>query len=287
MIDTIRALLTRRPPWERRGHFRTGDQVLTHPCEPIAETVAWIKNGQVGLTHNAQTTALTVWTEASQVRHVHGCPPCQDDLAAQRIAWDKEQTAYWNQWPKGARDVYDQAMDEMIHHQDHTLSFGLDTPVAAWMRAEFDGRMHPSESPSLALGRIWATLDWPRICREHPDFVLEPVWLDNRDTAALLTAYQLLRSRGFDPYLDVDLEMELQPTPGEPTTITASGSVTRLAVEQPLDNDTYEEITCLLGEDASTHPYSSLNYPLLTDGPGEDHSQPYTPSTNDETVWGW
>ncbi|MDH6710754.1 hypothetical protein P3T27_007505 [Kitasatospora sp. MAA19] len=283
MISAVRRLLTRRPAWERRGHFRKGQQVLTHRGAPVTETVVWVKDGKVGMSHNG---LMTVWTEAAEVRHAHGCRPCLDDLNAQLTTHAEEQHTYWNQWPRDARDAHEKAMDDMVHGSDRTHSFGPNTRIPAWMRAEFDGRMHPSTSPSLALGRLWDPLDWPRICREHPDFVLEPAWQDDLNTDALVAAYQLLRDRRFDPYLDVDLEMELRPVPEAPAAITASAVVTRLAVEQQLDPDTYDEVVRLLG-DASTHPSSSLCYPMLPDGPGEDRTQPYTVSANTETVWGW
>lgn len=283
-MTAVRALLTRRPAWERQGHFTDGELVVTHGRDTVPSTVVWVREGKVGLAYRGEPLA---WIEAAGVRHAHSCTPCQQDLAAQRRVQAEEDAAYWAQWPAEALAAYDQVMGEMWTNPDSTRSFGADTPVAAWMRAEFDGNMYRSESPSLALGRIWRPLDWPRICREHPDFALEPVWQETGSTEALLTAYELLHGRGLEPYLDVDLELELGPNPGGRAVIGAFGSVTRLGVEQPLDEKTYGRIVRLLGEEPSSHPLSILRYPMRGDGPGKDFGKPYERRTFDETVWGW
>ncbi len=281
---TLLAKLARRPAWARRGHFEEGDLVVTHGRDTMPGTVVWVRGGKVGLAYRGVPTA---WTATTRARHAYFCSPCRKDLAAQRLVVAEKDTAYWRQWPADARVAYEQAMEEMVPGRDGTLSFGADTPVLPWLRAEFDGNMYRSESPSPALGRVRKPLEWPRICREHPDFLLEPVWQQGGSTEDLLTAYGLLHRRGLQPYLDVDLELELRPVPGGRTAIGVFGAVSRLAAERSVDEETYERVSHLLGEEPTSNPFSALRYPMRVDGPGKDFSKPYERSTHNETVWGW
>ena len=93
---------------------------------------------------------------------------------------------HWNRWPTAHREAFGAAMTDMVTNADGTRSFGPDTPVPAWLRREFDGRMGPSECPSLALAATREPRDWDRLLAEHPGLRLT----NHYDTALFSYSYR-------------------------------------------------------------------------------------------------
>ncbi|MFB7677852.1 hypothetical protein ACFC26_41280 [Kitasatospora purpeofusca] len=112
---------------------------------------------------------------------------------------------YSARWSPEHRRAWVAAVADMVHHPDRSRSFGPNTPVPDWARAEFDGRLREGESPTLTLGKVPGPVDWPRIVREHP-VQLENGYYDQApDGAAIVEAHELLTAAGFEPWMDTEI----------------------------------------------------------------------------------
>lgn len=289
VLESVRGLLARRPVWESKRHFAEGDMVLLAigGGDDFAGRVTWIRPDEIGVAYSrpwlADDPEMRTRAPRGQLRHAHGCEPCRSSMAELRLEAGLRESAYWDRWDPADRQAHAAAIKDMVVHNDHTLAFGPDTPVWPWLRAEFDGRMWGSECPSLSLARVTKPHDWGRIVREHPEFRLA-VWEGQQlpGPGELVEAYELLRERGRDPWLDVELEMKLVDG-----SIVVSGDVTALGAEQPLDDETYDQVAALMGREANQFPCSTMYRPMRADGPGKDHDAPFQRGSIKETSWDW
>ncbi|MFI9206285.1 hypothetical protein [Streptomyces sp. NPDC053048] len=153
----------------------------------------------------------------------------------------------WNRWPADCREAFGAAMTDMTANPDGTLSFGADTPVPAWVRREFDGRMHRSQCPSLALASTWEPRDWAGLLAAHPEMRLTNHYYDTPPgPQAILAAHELLRERGLEPWLDVELELTL--VGGQIVPEVGTGA---LYTPYPLSGEVQAEVSALLGDGAA------------------------------------
>ncbi|MEV4438071.1 hypothetical protein AB0K09_03480 [Streptomyces sp. NPDC049577] len=152
---------------------------------------------------------------------------------------------HWNRWPAAHREAFGAAMADMTTNPDRTLSFGPDTPVPAWVRREFDGRMYRSECPSLALASTWEPRDWARLLADHPEMRLTNHYYAAPDPQAILAAHELLRERGLEPWFDVELELNL--VDGQIVPEVGTGA---LYTPYTLSGDVQAEVSALLGDGA-------------------------------------
>jgi hypothetical protein len=284
------------PVWERDGHFQVGD--LVHmPPERYREKVEWVEGDRVGVLSNPANGSRGN-AFRSQIRHLHDCEPCMADAAAQAVAEEERENAYWKRWPADHRELHDAVMEDMQltagsdpslsacgHPSNHTrYKFGPNTPVREWMRTEFDGHLVASESPSLALGRIWDPVDWLRIEREHADdgLTITVPW-KGMTWPTVRSAYALARNAGLDVILDVDLEMD----PLDDHTIGVEAIPCWMVVEGIVPHEVEEQINSILGQAPHSYPHSRVLRPLYPDRPGIDYSAPYKHDTDDQTMWFW
>jgi hypothetical protein len=151
----------------------------------------------------------------------------------------------WSQWPAAHREAFGAAMADMVTNTDGTRTFGPHTPVPAWLRREFDGRMDPSECPSLALASTREPRNWTRLLTEHPEMRLTNHYYDQPEPRAILAAHELLRDRGLQPWLDVELELNLAGNQIVPDAGTGA-----LYTPRPLPADVRAEVSALLGPNA-------------------------------------
>lgn len=272
------------PAWEQDGHFQVGE--LVHmPPDRFREQVVWVKGDRVGVLTNP-VLDIRANASRSQIRHLQGCEPCMADAAAQAAAEEERESAYWDNWPADHRELHDTVMEDLVLTDagpHYRYRFGDRSPVREWMRTELDGHLVDDESPSLSLGRIWDPLDWPRIEDEHSGDGLS---IDNPwksvPWATIRAAFEILRDAECQPALDVTVDMD----PLDDGTIGAEIIVSELFVDRPIEDGTYEQVAALLG-DATEYPYSQIHYPMNSDGPGLDRTQPYTRNQYGATRWNW
>ncbi|MFJ8351302.1 hypothetical protein ACIQ9J_34050 [Streptomyces sp. NPDC094153] len=177
-------------------------------------------------------------------RPTHEEPLTQPE-ALLRSLHDRVGDERWNQWPAAHREAFGAAMADMVTNADGSRSFGPATPVPAWLRREFDGRMGPSECPSLALASTCEPRDWARLLTEHPEMRLTNHYYDEPEAVAILAAHELLRDRGLQPWLDVELELKLVGNQIVPDAGTGA-----LYTAHPLPDGIKTEVSALLGPDA-------------------------------------
>ncbi|MFI7352115.1 hypothetical protein ACIBSR_38415 [Streptomyces sp. NPDC049936] len=285
------------PAWEQDGHFQVGDTVQMPPADPFPAKVVWVEGDRVGIVTNPANGAQAN-ASREQLRHVTGCEPCTTDAAVQDAAEEQRESAYWEQWPADHRELHDTVMEDMQltagsvpnlsvcgHPSNHTrYKFGPNTPVREWMRTEFDGHMVASESPSLALGRIWDPIDWLRIEREHDEdgLTITVPW-EGMTWPTVRSAYALAREAGLDVALDVDLEMD----PLDDGTVGVEASPTLMFVKGVVPDEVEEQINTILGRTPESYPHSRVLRPSYPDRPGIDYSAPYKHDTDDQTMWFW
>lgn len=285
------------PEWEQDDHFQVGDIVQLPPGDDFRAEVVWVEGDRVGiLTNPANGTQANA--SRDQVRHVTGCGPCTADAVAQDAAEEERESAYWDQWPADERELYDTVMANMQltagstpnlsacgHASNGTrYKFGPGSPVREWMRTEFDGHMVASDSPSLALGRIWDPVDWLHIETEHADdgLTITVPW-QGTTWPAVRSAYALAREAGLDVALDVDLEMELL----DDNTIGVEAIPGWMVVEGIVPDEVEQQINTILGRTPESHPHSRVLRPSYPDRPGIDYSAPYEHDTDNQTMWFW
>jgi hypothetical protein len=175
--------------------------------------------------------------------------PADEELltaeAVLRRLHDRVGDEWWNRWPAAHREAFGAAMVDMVTNADGTRSFGPNTPVPAWVRREFDGRMGYSECPSLALATTCEPRDWARLLADHPEMRLTNHYYAEPEPGAILAAHELLRERGLQPWLDVELELNL--VGGQIVPDAGTGA---LYTPHPLLDDVRTEVTALLGPNA-------------------------------------
>jgi hypothetical protein len=270
-------------PWDEPGHFQIGDRVHCPP-DHFPEQIAWIDGDRIGVITNPLLRTMAN-ASRSDLRHLHNCPPCMADAAAQAAAEEDHERAYWAQWPEEEREIHDRIMQDMVPvgEDGRRFRFGPRTPVRPWMRTELDGHLLGDEMPSLTLGRIWDPIDWPRIEREHggDGLTITNPW-DNASWPTIRSAFEILQEAGYTTALDVSVEMALL----DDGMIGAEVIVTSLQAEGHIDDATYERAAALLG-DATEFPCSHMGYPPHQDRPGLDRSQPYSIDNYTSTGWNW
>lgn len=278
------------PVWEQDGHFRVGD--LVHmPPERYREKVEWVQGDRVGVLTNPANGSRSN-ASRSQIRHLHDCEPCMADAAAQAAAEEERENAYWERWPADHRELHEKVMEDMQLTAGSVpglstcgrYKFGPNTPVREWMRTEFDGHLVASESPSLALGRIWDPIDWLRIEREHDDdgLTVTVPW-EGMTWPTVRSAYAVARDTGLDVALDVDLEMD----PLGDGTVGVEAIPTLMFVKGVVPDEVEEQINAILGRTPESYPHSRVLRPSYPDRPGIDYSAPYKHDTDDQTMWLW
>ncbi|MGA5824096.1 hypothetical protein ACPC54_40400 [Kitasatospora sp. NPDC094028] len=147
-------------------------------------------------------------------------------------------------WSTARRQAWVAAVADFVHHEDGTHSFGPSTPVPAWARREFDGRMKTGECPILSLGTVPVHVDWPRIVREHQVELANGFY----DTAPygpdILSAFELLTGLGYEPWLDTELHLV---DVAEDGTLQIRLEAGALHAEGPVPEDTVREVWNRLG----------------------------------------
>ncbi|MFZ3476005.1 hypothetical protein ACODT4_44240 [Streptomyces sp. 2.9] len=288
---TTQAVADSGPVWAQRSHFRVGDDVVL--CDNRPATVAYIEDEGIGIKALGWYSPGLI-RERDAIRHSNACPPCQSDHA-RRLGEDQHrETAYWNRWSEDERNTHAFILEDLeltagsepssCPSDRARYQFGSTSPVREWMRTEFDGHMVESESPSLSLGRIWDSLDWDRIEREHAGdgLTFATPWADHCEWPVIRRAYTLLRENGLDVVLDCDLEMVLHDDGPigiqvEPTLITVKGVV---------PDEIARQVTAILGHEPEG-PHSSLGRPGHPDRSGTDFTAPYVSHTYEHTMWSW
>lgn len=276
------------PVWKQDGHFQVGDQVQSPPGDFFPTTVTWIDGDRVGTRRRKNDRGDQAFL--AQLRHASGCEPCMTDAAAQDAAEVGNWLSYWEKWPADDRALYDAIQEDMERTAGgERWRFGPAAPVYEWMRTEFDGHMVYSDSPSLALGRIWDPIDWLRIEREHAGSgltICNP-WGEEDGSLPwpeIRRAYALAVEAGLTVSLDVDLEMAVNDAR---TAVGVEVVVTAMAIEGTVPDELNQQICTILGLTPYSYPHSSLMRPLHLDRPGVDYAAPYRHHTDNQTYWRW
>ncbi|MQS17939.1 hypothetical protein F7Q99_38790 [Streptomyces kaniharaensis] len=110
-------------------------------------------------------------------------------------------------WSTARRQAWVAAVADRVRHEDGTHSFGPSTPVPAWARLEFDGRLRTGECPILSLGTVPVHVDWPRIVREHQVEMANGFYETAPYGPDILSAFELLTGLGYEPWLDTELHL--------------------------------------------------------------------------------
>lgn len=124
-----------------------------------------------------------------------------------------QRDSYWSQWSNEDRELWGQIKRQIEWSVNSgSPQSGTFTEMAPgvpeWLRTATAGILRRPESPKLQLARVWDPLDWPTLLEEHPE-ELHPCLPGPRSLRwnGIAHAYRLLQIAGYQPYLDVDLDV--------------------------------------------------------------------------------
>ncbi|RGD55411.1 hypothetical protein DR950_41855 [Kitasatospora xanthocidica] len=155
-------------------------------------------------------------------------------------------------WSIDRQEAWVAAIADMVRHEeDRTHSFGSSTPVPAWARREFDGRMRTGECPILSLGTVTDHVEWPRIVREHQVQLVNGYYETPPHGPAILAAYEHLTGLGYQPWMETEIHLTGVADDG---TLQFQLEAGALYVEGPLPDRTVHRVSAELGELAVLNP---------------------------------
>lgn len=216
------------PAWRRKDHWQEGDTALVvtfrgdHDTTEDTVTVR-LHAGQAILPYaggiRPQTFISDYPATGWAVLHPRSCPSCAALLNGTRLYRDTH-GGYWGHWSPEAH-ARSETLEDCISWTEDRVgltsgTFTAEADVPDWLREVTAGLLRHSQSPTLAVARVFDEIDWPTLLERNPGNPVVAIGPygqgpDNLTWPMVVNAYRIPRAAGKPAVLDLDIEVMDQP----------------------------------------------------------------------------